>query len=344
MEIFKPNTNIDFVGRIKIWIAISSIFIIISIGSIVANKGLNLGIDFAGGTLVEVRFINANISLNDVRQALDGVGLDASGIQQFGEGDILIKTKLSEAGKISEKIKNALGEKFGKESFKVMRVEMVGPAAGEDLTLKGQSALLYSIIGMIIYISYRFQNKIAIPIMIVAAVTWILSTTSWMPITTLSILSLIATLAACIWFDLRQAFAAIIALIHDVTIAVGAISITGREFSLPVLAAVLTIIGYSINDTIVIFDRIRENLGKRKDITLSELINKSINETLSRTILTSGLTLMAVIALFVYGGPVINDFSFTLLIGFIVGVYSTIYIASPIMIIWEKLAKVKKKK
>ncbi|MBI5375053.1 MAG: protein translocase subunit SecF [Candidatus Schekmanbacteria bacterium] len=343
MEIFKPNININFVGRINLWIGISIVTVIISISSLVYHKGLNPGIDFAGGTLVEVHFNNNNASINDVRDAISAVGLATSGIQQSGEGNVLIKTELSESGKISDRIKSALNDKFGKGSFRIERVEMVGPATGADLRLKAQTALLFSIIGMIIYISYRFQNRITIPIISVALVTWFLSTVNWIPVTTLCIISLVATLAACIWFDLRQAFGSIIALIHDVIVAVGALSLTGREFSLTTLAAILTIIGYSMNDTIVVYDRIRENLNKRKDIPLGELINRSINETLSRTILTSGLTLLTIVALYIYGGPVINDFSFALLVGIVTGTYSSIYVASSTLVIWDRIAGSSKK-
>jgi len=337
MEIFKPDININFIGRRWIFITISLLLIIVGTIAIYFRGGLNPGIDFAGGTLVEIRFVK-NVEVRQVRDALRQVGLGKSEIQHVGsEKDILVKTELSEKGKISERITTALAKKFEKKNFEILRVEMVGPAAGEDLRYKAQSALLYSIIGMIIYISYRFQNKIAFPIMGIAILAWLLSTFSWMNLTVLSILALIASLAICIFFDLRQAFAAIVALIHDVTITLGFLAITNKEFSLPVLAAILTLIGYSINDTIVVFDRIRENLSKKREEDFTVLTNSAINQTLSRTILTSGLTLLAVISLFIFGGPVIHDFSFTLLVGIIVGTYSSDFIASPILVIWERL-------
>ena len=343
MEIFKPNTNIDFVGKSKYAFIFSLLLFAVTIFSVVFHNGINPGIDFAGGTLLEVKFTKADITIDNVRDALKEIGLGSSGIQRFGEEDILIKTELSESGKIGDKIQSALAEKFGKDSFLIQRVEMVGPAAGEDLKLKGENALLYSIILMILYISYRFQNRIAVSIMVVALLTWILSTTSLFSITTLSIISLIATIATCIMFNLRQALAAIVALIHDALITVGFLSITNKEFTLPVLAAILTIIGYSINDTIVVFDRIRENLGKRKDMPLGELINKSINETMSRTIITSGLTLLAVLAIYIYGGAVIHDFAFALLVGVVIGTYSSIFIASPILIVWDNISQKRRK-
>ncbi|RMF96037.1 MAG: protein translocase subunit SecF [Candidatus Schekmanbacteria bacterium] len=343
MEIFKADMNIDFVGKSKYAFILSMLLIVLTLFSILFHKGINLGIDFAGGTLVEVKFAKKDISIDDVRDALKEIGLGSSIIQRFGEEDILIKTELSEAGKIGDRIQSALEDKFSKDSFTIQRVEMVGPAAGEALKLKGENALLYSIIGMIIYISYRFQNRIAIPIIAVALITWMLSTTSWISVTALSIASLVATIAACIWFNFRQALAAIIALIHDAVITLGFLSVTNKEFTLPVLAAILTIIGYSINDTIVVFDRIRENLSKRKDMPLRELINKSINETMSRTIITSGLTLLAVLSIFIFGGAVIHDFAFALLVGVIIGTYSSIYIASPILITWENVAQKRKK-
>lgn len=343
MEILKQDMNIDFTGKSKYAFAFSLLLIAVTIFSVVFHNGINPGIDFAGGTLIEVKFTKTDITIDNVRDALKEIGLGGSGIQRFANEDILIKTEMSESGKIGDTIQSALEDKFGKDSFLIQRVEMVGPAAGEDLKLKGENALLYSIIGMIIYISYRFQNRIAVPIIAVALLTWMLSTTSWLSITVLSVGSLIATLAACAYFNLRQALAAIVALIHDSLITVGFLSITNKEFTLPVLAAILTIIGYSINDTIVVFDRIRENLGKRKDMPLTDLINKSINETMSRTIITSGLTLLAVLSLFIYGGAVIHDFAFALLVGVIIGTYSSIYIASPILIAWDNILQKRRK-
>ncbi len=342
MQIFKSDMNIDFVGKSKYAFVFSLLLIAITVFSIVFHNGINPGIDFAGGTLVEIKFTKPDMTIDNVRNALKEIGLGSSGIQKFGIEDILIKTELSEAGKVGDRIQSALAKKFGKDSFIMQRVEMVGPAAGEALKLKGENALLFSIIGMILYISYRFQNRIAVSIIIIALLTWMLSTTSWISITALSITSLIATIIACIAFNLRQALAAIIALIHDSAITLGFLSLTNKEFTLPVLAAILTIIGYSINDTIVVFDRIRENLGKRKDMPLAELINKSINETMSRTIITSGLTLLAVLALYIYGGAVIHDFAFALLVGVLIGTYSSIYIASPILITWDKVTQNRK--
>ena len=337
MEIFKPGININFIGKRWIFISVSICLIVIGLAAIFIRGGLNPGIDFTGGTLVEIRFTK-DVEVVQIRDALREVGLGKSEIQHVGnKKDVLVKTILSEAGKISERITNALGKKFNKANFEILRVEMVGPAAGEDLRYKAQSALIYSIIGMIIYISYRFQNKVAIPIIVIALLTWVFSTFSWMNLTVLSVLSLVASLAVCIWFDLRQAFAGIVALIHDVTITAGFLAITNREFTLSVLAAILTIIGFSINDTIVIFDRIRENMAKKRDEDFSTLINTSLNQTLSRTILTSGLTLLAVISLFIFGGPIIHDFSFALLVGMIAGTYSTVYIASSILVIWKRL-------
>lgn len=337
MELFKPGININFIGNRWFFISGSLILIAISIIAIFIRGGLNPGIDFAGGTLVEIKFAK-DVEVVQIRDALREVGLGKSEIQHVGnKKDVLVKTILSEAGKISERIREALKKKFKNEKFEVLRVEMVGPAAGEDLRYKAQSALLYSIIGMIIYISYRFQHRIAIPNMVIALLTWVLSTFSWMNLTALSILALVASLTVCIWFDLRQAFASIVALIHDVIITVGFLAITNKEFTLPVLAAILTIIGYSINDTIVVFDRIRENMSKRREEDFDVLTNSAINQTLSRTLLTSGLTFMAVVSLFIFGGPVIHDFSFALLVGIIVGTYSSDFIASPILVIWNNL-------
>jgi preprotein translocase subunit SecF len=192
---------------------------------------------------------------------------------------------------VGSKVRNSLGGKFNKEDITIERVEMVGPKVGRDLREKALLSILYAIIGIVIYISWRFE--------------------------------------------LQYAVAAIIALVHDVLVTLGAFSILDKEFTLVIIAAFLAIIGYSLNDTIVVFDRIRENLRRRGKNTFVQIINASINQTLSRTLLTSGTTLMVVVALFFFGGEIIHDFSFALLVGILVGTYSSIFIASAFLVYWD---------
>lgn len=297
MEIIRPGNNIDFVGKMKYAVALSVIVIAIGIGAMIFKGGLNYGIDFAGGTLIELRF-KKEPSIDKVRDSLKKIELGESIIQQFSDPkDILIRVeKSSEALEgLGDKIKKTIEADFQSEAIEIRRVEMVGPQVGKDLQWKALLAIFYSMIGIVAYVAWRFQFKWGI--------------------------------------------AAIIALAHDVLITLGAFAITGREFTLPVLAAVLTIVGFSINDTIVTFDRVRENLRLKGKETFESIINISVNETLSRTFLTTLTVLVITLILFIYGGEVIHDFAFALLVGFIAGVYSSIYIAAPLLIFWKEKKK-----
>ena len=292
MQLFKDETHFNFMGQIKTAMIISGIAILIGLGSIVFSGGLKYGIDFAGGTLVQLQFKNPP-DIEVIRDGLKTIGLGESTIQEFGsKKDILIRVERSEEKleAVGAMVKRSLSQKFNSDDIIVERVEMVGPKVGRDLREKALLSILYAIIGIVIYISWRFEFQYAI--------------------------------------------AAIIALIHDVLVTMGAFSILDKEFTLVIVAAFLTIIGYSLNDTIVVFDRIRENLRRKGKLSLSEIINSSINQTLSRTLLTSGTTLLVVLALFFFGGAIIHDFSFALLVGVFVGTYSSIFIASVFLIYW----------
>ena len=292
MQLFKDETRFDFMGKIKAAMIISGIVIMIGLGSIVISGGLKYGIDFAGGTLVQLQF-KSPPEIEVIRDGLKTIGLGESTIQEFGsKKDILIRVERSEEKleAVGAMVKRSLSGKFHSDDIIVERVEMVGPKVGRDLREKALLSILYAIIGIVIYISWRFEFQYAI--------------------------------------------AAIIALIHDVLVTMGAFSVLDKEFTLVIVAAFLTIIGYSLNDTIVVFDRIRENLRRKGKRSLSEIINSSINQTLSRTLLTSGTTLLVVLALFFFGGEIIHDFSFALLVGVFVGTYSSIFIASVFLVYW----------
>jgi preprotein translocase subunit SecF len=301
MEIFKKETHFDFMGKRKMAMAISCFFILVSLASIVFHGGLKFGIDFSGGTLVQLQF-KSPPNLQEIRDGLKEIGLADSTIQEFGsKNDILIRVEKAE-GKMEEmgtKIKTALGKTMNEDDITIDRVEMVGPKVGKDLREKALLSILYAILGIIIYVSWRFE--------------------------------------------FYYALAAIIALVHDVTITVGAFSLFDKEFTLVVVAAFLTIIGYSLNDTIVVFDRIRENTRRNRKEQWVETVNTSINQTLSRTLLTSGTTLLVVVALFVLGGEIIHDFAFALMIGVFAGTYSSIFIASVFLVLWESKTFARKK-
>lgn len=296
MRFIKSDLNINFMGA-RTWALLGSLLIItIGIVSLLMKGGPRYGVDFAGGTLVQVKF-NIPMATQNLRDSLKNLNLGEILIQQFGpkeENEFLlrlIQTTTSIEG-FEGVIKDVLLEHFPQENFEIRRVEMVGPKVGKDLREKGFWAIIFATILVLVYVWWRFE------------------------------------------FD--YALGAILALVHDVLVTLGFFSLTNREITLPVIAAFLTIIGYSLNDTIVIFDRVRENLRLRHP--LEKILNISINQTLSRTLLTSLTTFFVVLSLFILGGEVINDFAFALMIGVIVGTYSSVYIASPVALFFHKLS------
>jgi preprotein translocase subunit SecF len=294
MELIKNDTHFDFVRLMKPALILSIVVILIGIASLIIHGGPNYGIDFAGGTLIQVKFAQEP-SADKIRAALKPMGFGGSIIQQYGPNEVIIRT--AEAGTdakgLTGRVEEALTTAFGKGAYEVRRIEVVGPKVGKDLTRKALLAIAFSWIGILIYVGVRFE--------------------------------------------FRYALGGIIALVHDVLVTITFLSVFDKEFDLNIVAALLTIIGYSINDTIVIFDRIRENTRKNVKMLLADVINMSVNQTLSRTILTSLTVLMVLIVLFFFGGAVIHDFTFALLVGTVVGTYSSIYIASPIVLLFEKV-------
>lgn len=344
MQFVKPDININFVGKRKIAFSISLAMILISIASLVIHGGPKYGIDFAGGTLVQVKF-NEPVSIKNIKSGLAALDLEKSSVQGFGEhieNEYLIRTDrpVETSGEFSSEVQQALESSTGK-SVTVRRVEMVGPQVGKDLREKALFAMFYALLFIAIYISGRFELKWLLSGVIAGI---LMGAVYVLSIFNVSVPYLIAAAIlvslALFWFlGLKYAMGATVALIHDVTITVGMFSIFNKEFTLPIIAALLTIIGYSLNDTIIVFDRIRENLRKYHKNPLEVTINRSVNETLSRTILTSLTTLVVVVALFVLGGGIIHDFAFALLVGIIVGTYSSIYVASPIILAWQVRGK-----
>ncbi|HNV58006.1 MAG TPA: protein translocase subunit SecF [Smithellaceae bacterium] len=301
MEFIKPGTHFDFVGKMKIAAGISAALIIVSILSVILHGGLNFGIDFAGGTVIQIKFSKV-APADAIRKAFNGINVEDAVTQEIGANEVIVRTNQSMTKELQAKVEQAMTGQFGAGQYEIRRIEFVGPKVGKDLTQKAILAIIFSWIGMLIYIAWRFE--------------------------------------------FRYGLGGIIALVHDTIITIGALSLLNKEFTLTIVAALLTIIGYSINDTIVVFDRIREN--RKKDIkrSLGDIINASVNETLSRTILTSFTVFLVLLALFFLGGPVIHDFAFALLVGVVIGTYSSIFIASPIVLVFENLqiSKGKRKK
>jgi len=344
MQFIKPDININFIGNRTIAFIVSLVMICASIASLLYHGGPKFGIDFAGGTVIQLKF-PAPVSLGDIKAGLRAMDISDSSVQQFGEkeaNEFLIRTDMpiSAAEGFSGKIAAVLEAETG-YSPDIRRIEMVGPQVGRDLREKALFAIFYSLLFITIYISGRFELKWMLSGLMAAALMagmYLLSLFE-ISIPLLMLAAMIITLALFYLLGLRYAMGAIVALIHDVMITVGIFSIFDKEFTLPIVAALLTIIGYSLNDTIIVFDRIRENIRKHHKSTFDFIINRSVNETLGRTILTSLTTLIVLLSLLVLGGGIIHDFAFAMIVGVIVGTYSSIYVASPILLFWQEKGK-----
>jgi preprotein translocase subunit SecF len=344
MQLIKPDTHIDFLSKRKLAFILSAFLLLITVASLLVRGGPNYGIDFAGGMLVQVRFDQATSAVQ-IKQALKPIGLDDALVQHFGEegNEFLIRTEkegLKLEG-LADKIRGALQEGYP-QGFEVRRVEMVGPKVGQDLRRQALLAIFYALLLIAVYISGRFEAKWGLAALmagVLVGATLLVQTlvAAWggedAGLVPLIVTALVVTVAACWFLRLRYALGAIVALIHDVTITIGVFSLLDKEFTLAIVAALLTIIGYSLNDTIVVFDRVRENLRRSARTPLAQIINQSVNQTLSRTILTSGTTLVVVGCLWVLGGGVIEDFALALLVGVIVGTYSSVFVASPVILL-----------
>jgi preprotein translocase subunit SecF len=301
MEIIRPGTAIPFTKYRSIAVALSTL-VNLAVLVLLVTKGPNMGVDFAGGTVVQLKF-QQKVSIADIRRTLTPIGLGDSVIQDFGEtgaNEFLVRLERTaiELGALGEKIRGALAAQFGEKQVEIRRVESVGPKVGKELRERATWSVIAATVMMGVYIWFRFE--------------------------------------------LRFGVGAVIALIHDVLVTIGALVLAQYEFDLTIVAALLTIVGFSVNDTVIVCDRIRENMRKSKRVGLEMVINTSINETLSRTIITTGTALLVLVALFVLGGAVIRPFAFALLVGFFSGVYSTIFIASPVILLWEKGKKPQK--
>jgi len=282
----KLKTNINFMKYRRLALLGSALLVLLSLVLLI-TRGLNFGIDFTGGMLLQLEF-DSPVSVAEVRGSLDKIGFGGSVIQAYSEKGVLIRLKTDQESD-QKKIVTSLRESLGK-NVKVLRTEVVGPVAGSQLRRSAILATSLALLAMLAYITFRFQFRFAV--------------------------------------------GGVVALVHDVIITLGIFSITYHEVSMPFIAGMLTLVGYSINDTIVVFDRVRENFKNLKQWGVVDLFNNSINQVLSRTINTSLTTLFPVITLFLWGGEVISDFSMALLVGIIVGTYSSIYIAGAIVVEW----------
>lgn len=299
MELIKPGTRIDFMGKRRKAIFVSIVLIVISIGSLIYHKGPNWGVEFTGGTEIHIKLAK-DLSIKDIKNTLDATGYPPEVVQQLGlsgDREYLIRfspdlIKFDQIQDFQSELEKIIATN---ESFKggsIQRVDYIGPRVGKELISKAIISILLGCVGILIYVMIRFEFGFAM--------------------------------------------GAVIALIHDTVITLGAISLMDKEFTLALVAGLLTVIGYSVNDTIIIYDRIRENMKKSGKLGIKEVVNVGVNQTLTRTILTSFTVFLVLIPLFIFGGSVIHDFAFTLIVGAIVGTYSSIFIASAFVVYWKE--------
>jgi preprotein translocase subunit SecF len=293
MEIIRPGINLDFVGKMKPFALLSGALVVLSFLLIVV-RGFNYGIDFAGGSLLQLHF-QKEMTVEQVRDVLRTIDLAESEIQRSEkDGDFLLRIPSSDEPleQIRMRVVGAFQQGVGEQGVELRRIEQVGPKVGRALSRKALLAVIWSALGILVYIWWRFG------------------------------------------FRLEFALAVVIADIHDVLLTLGLFAITGKEVTLTILAAVLTVAGYSVNDSIVVLDRVRENLRARSRDPLDRVVNASLNETLSRTFLTGGSVLFTLLALMVFGGDVLGDFALALLVGVIAGTYSSIFVVAPVVLYW----------
>lgn len=301
MELFR-TTNIDWLGKKWYFLGFSLIFSVAGLLSILFWHHIPLGVDFKGGTQVRVAFAQAP-NEDHIRQAINRAGVHDARIQRISDpsgnaaNKVIIALPESSASDTShdagrQSVENALSANYHDSAFTIEQVDIVGPTAGKALQKQAWWATIYSLLGMLVYLWFRFE--------------------------------------------LIYGVAAVVAVFHDTLITVGAFSLTNQEITLTVIAAILTLIGYSMNDTIVVFDRIRENLALSRRESLHDLVNRSINQTLSRTVISSGLTFLTVLSLFLFGGEVLHGFSFALVVGILIGTYSSIAIAAPMLVAYQE--------
>lgn len=293
MDLFRDK-NFDFIKNRKIAYTISAVIILVGLISIIFH-GFNFGIDFSGGTLLQLRF-DKSVSTAEIRKVLGEFNLSQSTIQNLSENEFIIRTENIDSERRKD-ILSVLKEKLANPE--VLRMETVGPIIGEDLKRSSLYALIFAFIGIILYVTLRFEFKFSV--------------------------------------------VSVLALLHDCLIVLGIFSLLRKEISIQVVAAILTIIGYSVNNTIIILDRLRENIKFKARETFENLINLSINQTLNRTIFTTLTTIFPILTLYFFGGIILSDFALALLLGMVAGTYSSIFIASPLLIEWNKIFKVHQK-
>lgn len=338
LHLIPNDLNINFTSMRKVFYALSGAVLAVCIGALVLSGGPKYGIDFAGGTIAQLRFTNP-VKAETLKAALSDLGEAGLVIQSFGDDDghsFLVRVSDTETSSsdLRAAFTRNLGEKMADNPVDLQRLESVGPKVGADLRSKAVEALYFAVLLIAIYISGRFEQRwfVSAAMAVGLAGSMYLLGLVGVPKSALVLIATVIMVLLCWRLKLVYALGAVISILHDVFITVGLFALMGKEFDLTIIAALLTIVGYSLNDTIIVYDRIRENLQAKKIGKLSELINKSVSQTLSRTVLTSLTTLIVVTSLLLFGGGIIHDFALVMFIGVVVGTYSSIFVASPILL------------
>lgn len=355
LHLIPNNLNINFVGFRHISYCLSAVLIIIGIVALAMQGGPKYGIDFAGGTIVQVKFKQA-ISDEEVKNALSGSDLAGLVVQSVGDDSTSYLLRIAHrenetAQMVSDEVNSAIKANLPGHEYEEQRVEMVGPKVGADLRSKALAALYFATLLMSVYISGRFEHRWTTAVLMAVVLAGgmylldeissylaqhydIIISKAWHVLA-----AFIITVILCCKLRLAFALGALVSIVHDLLITVGIFALMGKEFDLTIIAALLTVVGYSLNDTIIVYDRIRENLYADTKASLTSLINLSINQTLSRTALTSGTTLLIILSLLLLGGDIIHDFALIMFFGVLVGTFSSIFVASPVLLFFEPTIK-----
>ncbi|CAK7047343.1 MAG: Protein translocase subunit SecF [Desulfovibrio sp.] len=341
LQLVPHNLNIDFVGRRKLFYLVSCVALLVSLGVLVLGGGPKYGIDFAGGTVAQVKFTKP-VALETLYATLAPIEQPGMVVQSFGDDGLsfLIRFSTDQSGgeSLRRDITAALLTLDKDNPEIIQRLESVGPKVGADLRSKAIEAMYFATLFIAIYISWRFEHRWFTAALMAGGLigSVYLLTLIGVPKAIIIFAATVIMVALCWKLKFIYALGVIVSILHDVLITVGVFVLMGKEFDLTIVAALLTVLGYSINDTIIVYDRIRENLQTQKVTDLAGTINRSINQTLSRTVLTSLTTLFVITSLLLFGGGIIHDFALVLLIGVLVGTYSSIFVASPMLMLFGR--------
>lgn len=340
LHLIPDDLNINFTGMRRFFYGASILVFVVCLAALILGGGPKYGIDFAGGTVAHLKFAQP-VEAEAVKAALEEINQPGLVVQGFeDDGGLSYLVRVSDATTSSTELRasvtRVLGEKLPGNAVSIERLESVGPKVGADLRTKAVEAMYYAVLLIAIYISGRFERRWFVAAAMAGGLAGSMYLLGLVGVPK-SVLVLVATLVMvglCWWLKLVYALGSVVSILHDVLITIGVFAFLGKEFDLTIIAALLTVLGYSLNDTIIVYDRIRENLQARKGGKLSDLINRSISQTLSRTVLTSLTTLIVIAALLLFGGGIIHDFALVMFIGVLVGTYSSIFVASPILLLF----------